>query len=190
MDCAPKVCIAVINREKFSWARACVRTAAHLGLIRSRRRAEKKLTLDWKMATLNFGFSFGMCTLRHARALWEVQIRKPKLKKRTLCRGFHNITTQTCGNPSQMILTLKKEDGSPFLQDHFPENHVFEIVQNKCETWFFQSLRSYSKIYTTAMSYVNVYPWLMLLRRMNPDHLWWFNHSTLQSAPLIGGKSW
>ena len=73
-----------------------------------RRKAEKKLPLDWKMATLNFGFSFGMCTLTHAWALCEVQIRKPKLKKRTLCRGFHSITTQNCGNPSQMLLLLKR----------------------------------------------------------------------------------
>ena len=33
MDCAPKVCIAVINREKSSLAGECARTSAHFGLI-------------------------------------------------------------------------------------------------------------------------------------------------------------
>ena len=49
MDCAPKVCIAEINHEKLRRAGECVRTSAHLGLIRWRKRDEKKLPLDWKM---------------------------------------------------------------------------------------------------------------------------------------------
>ena len=48
MDCAPKVCIAVINREKSSLARECARTSAHFGLIRRIKRDEKKCRLIGK----------------------------------------------------------------------------------------------------------------------------------------------
>ena len=94
----------VCENVSASWFDTCMRKVWRI-------RAEKKLPLDWKMATLNFGFSFGMRTRTLAWALCEIQIRKPKLKilwVRTLCRGFHSITTQNCGNPSQMLFGLKR----------------------------------------------------------------------------------
>ena len=91
IDCAPKVCIAVINHERLSRARECVRTSAHLGLIRWRKRDEKNCRLIGKWRSmLDVGSSFSMCILTHAWALWEDQIRKPKLKKRMLGRVRRN----------------------------------------------------------------------------------------------------
>ena len=96
MDCAPKVCIAEINHEKLRRAGECVRTSAHLGLIRWRKRDEKNCRLIGKWRSmLNVGSSFSMCILTHAWALWEDQIRKPKLKKRMLGRVRRNLV-----NPS------------------------------------------------------------------------------------------
>ena len=89
----PNICIAVINHENFSRARDCVRTAAHLGLIRSRRRAEKKLPLDWRMAMSSFGSPSGLCTHTHA---WTRVLGSPnifssaelrKMFKRSLSQG-------------------------------------------------------------------------------------------------------
>ena len=96
MDCAPKVCIAEINHEKLRRAGECVRTSAHLGFIRWRKRDAKicRLIGKWR-SMLNVGSSFSMCILTHAWALWEDQIRKPKLKKRMLGRVRRNLV-----NPS------------------------------------------------------------------------------------------
>ena len=145
IDCAPKVCIAEINHEKLRRAGECVRTSAHLGLIRWRKRDEKIAVRDWSSSScsiqsndrkcfrrfnhalkersnpvprrlpelfssdcakkcrlvgkwrsmLDVGSSFSMCNLTHAWALWEDQIRKPKLKKRMLGRVRRNLV-----NPS------------------------------------------------------------------------------------------
>ena len=92
----PRFFIAVINDVELSRARECVRTSAHLGLIRWRKRDEKNCRLIGKWRSmLDVGSSFSMCILTHAWALWEDQIRKPKLKKRMLGRVRRNLV-----NPS------------------------------------------------------------------------------------------
>ena len=80
------------------------------------------MPLDWKMAMLNFGSSFWMCTLTHAWALWEDRLRKPKLKKRMprcdqgegTCHRSEEIVVPRCNRSEKCLFEKPEHRGGVF----------------------------------------------------------------------------